>query len=266
MPQAPPSPLHVLTATVLAHRHRLLSAYDPHDVHQLRVHIRRIRALMKYLPLCRDRALRAAWRELFLPSNPARDWDVFADNAETLLPPEALGSFHSAIAPILSAQRQRAVGHLSAADWTDHLEAWGGFLDTLEPPPWTLPQTVLPTLIGRVREAQRKALENGDDFAWHRLRINIKYLRYMIDIDIFVIPDHAKAIELVETCKAAQDLLGAWHDCAVQLELLDEPRTRRQLEAVREGQALRELLIRQLQERRDSLLGEAGKALSGFPE
>ena len=76
----------------------------------------------------------------------------------------------------------------------------------------------------RANLALAAALALPDDSGWHPFRIAVKELRYQADLladDGFGEPDLQSVIA---TCKDLQAELGGWHDCVVQLQLLDELR------------------------------------------
>lgn len=256
---AMPHPLVHLTGGVRLHRDALLSGYAPFDLHQFRVHVRRIRSCMKVLPGCGDRGLRAAWREMFVATNPARDWDVF-DTAIVLHLPDANGeALRAALESPRAAARAHALERLQSADWNSLERSWSGWLADLGDIPAQAAPEALPDLKREVGLARARAREEDDRSSWHRLRIAIKNLRYVADIpQLCAAPPSAAPLDvdpLVEDCKRLQDLLGEWHDCMVQLELLQGPAFRAAPVAARERLAVI------LAARRDQLLGEARLAL-----
>ena len=266
MSQRPRHPLNELTLVVADHRQRLLDGYQPTDLHQWRVHIRRIRSLMKYLPAYRDRALRAAWRELFVVSNPARDWDVFTLAIPTLLPPAAATALTEALDPIVQKHHGRVLEMLASRRWQEHLDEWRAFLEDLADPPPSLPPEVAQEVLAQAARARALALKEDARDAWHRLRIAIKNLRYVIDaIQQTAESGGQPRLEtLIEECKALQDILGDWHDCMVQLELIEAPLTARQLADLPDRGEIQGRLVAALQLRRDQLLRDARDRLPAF--
>jgi CHAD domain-containing protein len=254
-------PLGQLTQRVIEHGQRLVDDYQVTDLHQLRVHIRRIRSLMKYVPGCRDRALRAAWRELFVATNPARDWDVFLVSSRSLLPGPAADQLEEALRSIVRPLHQRVAGMLVSERWHQHLLEWREFLHILEDQPLQVPESVLPEVLDQARRARETALREGDRAAWHRLRIAVKNLRYVTDAiqQTGVASDQLAA--LVESCKLVQDLLGDWHDCIVQLELIEAPAVSRSLANLPRAAQIRACLDTGLDRRSAELLVRAGLAL-----
>lgn len=261
----PRHPLSALTQTVAEHRRRLLDDYQPSDLHQWRVHIRRIRSLMKYVPACQDRALRSAWRELFVVSNPARDWDVFMAAIPTLLPPPSAVALGEALEPTVQRHRERVLAMLASRRWHGHLDEWRAFLASLGQGRLALPPTVLPEVQSQADRARERAFQDNDQAAWHRLRIATKNLRYVTDA-MTAAGSLPQLAELIEACKAVQDELGDWHDCMVQLELIDAPLTRQALAHLSNHQELRDALAAALRHRRNALLERARASLVAFPD
>jgi len=252
-------PLLRLTGAVRAHRSALLSGYEPIDLHQFRVHVRRIRSWMKTVPGCQDRGLRAAWREIFVSTNPARDRDVFDAAIAMQLPGESGTALRAVLAPLREAAQAHVVERLGSTDWLLHDRAWTDWLAGLADFTPAVGSDALPDLKREVRLALDQAREQNDRRAWHRLRIAIKNLRYVADIPLLGAAgpgiDSGPQDPLITACKRLQDLLGEWHDCMVQLELLDEATLRRA--PVRAREQLAAILVA----RRDALLGEARELL-----
>lgn len=225
----PAQPLRSLTETVLAHGANLRRDYQPLDLHQFRVFIRRIRAIMKYVPCYSDRSLRSGWREMFVVTNPARDWDVFRAAARDLLPAPLWLAFDNALGPHIDLQHQHVSNLLESERWQQHLSLWSEFLAAVDEAAWEPPNALLSRLHTEAERARGLALTEADQVSWHRYRIAIKNLRYVADISAQARGQDAHIDRLVESCKQVQDLLGDWHDSMVQLELIRSPGTARAL-------------------------------------
>ena len=87
------------------------------------------------------------------------------------------------------------------------------------------------------------------------MRIALKEVRYQAESGPGGTRIDATAAALVEQCKPLQSLLGGWHDCVVQLQLLDE------LEPIQEHDHLRALIGKK--EAGD--LAEIESTVSGHP-
>jgi CHAD domain-containing protein len=66
------------------------------------------------------------------------------------------------------------------------------------------------------------ALVQDDDTSWHKFRIAVKEVRYTAERELPGTAAESRVAEVVEICKSFQSLLGGWHDCVVQAQLLEE--------------------------------------------
>jgi CHAD domain-containing protein len=117
---------------------------------------------------------------------------------------------------------------LESARWKAHQKEWKRFLkraskhdgkhDGKHHGAAATQAAALEAALARAREALSTALQQDDDIAWHKFRIAVKEVRYTAERE----PQPAGATEaVVDNCKALQSLLGGWHDCVVQLQLLE---------------------------------------------
>ena len=210
-------------------------------VHQMRVAIRRLRCCLALfgdlLPASQCQYLDGELRWLLKELAPARDWDVFLD--ETLPPvlqrledeprlnelrlqaQARQDEGYARAAAALQAQRYTGLVMLLAA-WADG-RSWH---DPFGPP-------AHPSLALKATEAVSRLLDqllsavqdSGADFAAldaaqrHRLRIEIKKLRYATDFFASLFPRRRLTPFLV-TLKTLQDRLGVENDAAVARRLL----------------------------------------------
>jgi CHAD domain-containing protein len=230
--------LHTLTTEIRQAARDLRRNYEPARLYELRVAIRRIRSLLKHRGSKRARRFRKTWGSFAAATNRARDWDVFASTAEDLLSPAGLEEFRRLCAAPLQSSHDKVIRLLESARWRAHLKEWKRFLaralehgdrrDGDFPAPALAerlaerPTSALDAALARARVALVVALQEDDDTSWHKFRIAVKEVRYTAEREPPV-PDGASlAARLVETCKDIQSLLGGWHDCVIQLALLDE--------------------------------------------
>ena len=252
-PTSQAAALTELTETVLAHCQCLLHSYQIHDLHQLRVHIRRIRSLIKQLPEFEKSPLLDGWRRLFAETNPARDWDVLLETAHSLLDAPAAVTFEEAMRPATKIYRQQSLAMLRSGDWREQTEAWSEFLKHLQATSLCLPAGLLSEYRQRALDAQRRASDTGAREDWHRYRIAIKKLRYLATFRQLSTHGEPGIDELIERCKNLQDLLGAWHDCSVQLKILNSGEARNLIEKNGRARAICDDLIRKIRDRRQRL-------------
>lgn len=221
----------------------VLSGGDPEGVHQLRVAVRRLRALVGLMkPVMTPEAaafLKQELRWLQQALGNARDWDVFA--LETLKPLHARLPEEAGLAGLdraVEAARARAydtaraaLGDARYARLQLRLALWlheGGWRPAASPgsgDPTLQPIAALAeTLLSRRAKALRKTARRcagGGETALHEVRIAAKKLRYAIEFfrglysGKAVRRYHAKLVEL-------QDTLGTLNDALVGHRLIEE--------------------------------------------
>ncbi len=212
------------TAKIANHGENLLRAYHPHDLHQLRVNIRRTRSLLKRVQTGPARFFRKSWGAMFAVTGRARDLDVFMITVSESMPPDLAGALEDVLRLQLEESHEAVDELLRSGDWRRHWGGWRGYLVTQENREGGIPHESLRSVENGARKACRRALENGTDRNWHRFRIAIKNLRYVADASRDEPGSDAAALDtLIDECKLLQTLLGDWHDTIVQLALLKEP-------------------------------------------
>jgi CHAD domain-containing protein len=252
--------LRELTESLLHHRRELLQSYRPHDLHQLRVHIRRIRSLARHVPSLAQPELQRAWRELFVQTNIARDWDVLMDVASQRLEGQDAAHWAAALKPELQSHRGQALAMLASPAWTRQQAAWQVFVDALPEAPLLIPDALLAAALQRARETWEQAKETGEPSAWHRYRLAVKNVRYLAASWQTAEPGKPGLDELIQRCKGLQDLLGTWHDCTVQLKILRSDPVRDRLATHPQARAAAEQLARHVSQRRAQLMNEINAA------
>jgi CHAD domain-containing protein len=211
-----------LTAKINNHSENLLEAYQPYDLHQFRVNIRRTRSLLRQLKSRRARYFQRSWGISFKPTTDARDLDVFLETGRSILLPGEFSGFESLLRPRLEASHDTVIAHLESGQWKRHMGGWRGYLHTLDYNPDEVRPGMFKKVRKRTRKACRKALAVDDEYAWHRCRIAVKNLRYVADSQkLDPARDQEKLDSLIEECKILQTLLGDWHDTIVQLQLIN---------------------------------------------
>jgi inorganic triphosphatase YgiF len=199
----------------------MASSADPEYLHQLRVGMRRLRALLRaFAPLIRgDKPLRKALRKLAPPLGEARDRDVLVDTLQAARADEPLlrrarlerePARAAAIAVVESAGFRRFL--FSALCWLERREHANGdaTLSQLAPQ--------------RLERLHRKVLAQSDATTAkrrHALRIRVKRLRYACEF--FAPCFAAPAVNpYLRRLARLQDLLGELNDIAVARKLLAE--------------------------------------------
>jgi len=216
----------------------------PEGIHQLRVAIRRLRAVFSAFRAViprRDRLrLGGELRWLQGEFGPAREWDVLIEEtfgaiAKCAESREALHALVAVAEPrrgAAYAQSREALKDRRSQALLLNLAAW------LEGPPWSAPREARDTPnplddpIGRfaareLRERRDEVSKLGtriatlDKEALHDLRIRVKKLRYATEFFRELWPDVA-AESYVEALKSFQHALGSVHDALVGAGLIDD--------------------------------------------
>jgi CHAD domain-containing protein len=222
--------LRTLTREIRQAARDLRRHYEPARLYELRVAIRRIRSVLQHRSSKRARRFRRTWGGFAAATNPARDWDVFLANAGELLSPAKLEDFQRVGDAHVQASREAVVRMLESACWRYHLKEWKRFLararehHKAHAGEFAAPAraAALDAAVVRARIALITALQQDDDYSWHKFRIAAKEVRYTAEREPPAPGHESLAAELVETCKALQSLLGGWHDSVIQLQLIDK--------------------------------------------
>lgn len=207
----------------------VVAAVDPEYLHQARVALRRLRALLRLfrplLTLGEVDALKPRLRRLGQALGTCRDWDVLC--TETLPRMRSGMTQPETLEPLAEAVRaQRLAAHaavrecLAARDYTDLKLAMGMLIAELAQPA----AGDAPTLIDFAREQLRRAARKvrrchkAHDAtcvaSLHGLRIEVKKLRYACDVLGSVFGERALR-RYVRHLSALQQLLGDVNDAAV---------------------------------------------------
>jgi CHAD domain-containing protein len=212
---------------------------DIEFLHDLRVAIRRTRSVLGQLKMVFDRAalgdLPDRFKSLGGPTGELRDLDVYLEEMDvyrSLLPAPAA----SALTPLdalLRDKRRRArrrvVRTLRSSDFASLTDDWRGFLDGLRVHGGPAAQRPIGELADeRILAAFERVVRRGRALdpgspteALHRLRIDAKKLRYLIELfsSLYPLEDSAG---LVKQLKGLQDVLGGFNDMVVQQRRLGE--------------------------------------------
>ena len=213
------SPLRPFSEEIRRRRSALLKDYNEEDLHQLRVNIRRLRVFLAHCAGDETLDLRRQWGRLMRYTNSARDWDTCINVAGASLPTSAFDSLYPAMSQRQEDARALALQAVRSADWEAHVARWYKFLDTAPDFSTADYETALAAARTRIGTAWSEAGNNDDRRSWHKLRIAIKGLRYLVDSN----PEfQIRHEELISLCKELQTDLGNWHDTVVHGRLLEE--------------------------------------------
>lgn len=221
------------TRKLFAHLPGAIGGDDPHDIHQMRVSTRRLRACMEATaPAFRGEAvsrLRRRLRRLARVLGEVRDHDVLLMRLRADL--ERIGEMHGAYLneQIARLEHERATAHAALIDELDRkrtgrlLEELIAFLtcpiEEVEASNDGLPLLVhhlAGSAIWRRYEAVRRfesAMPDASATQLHALRITCKNLRYTLELFEPALPDDAG--KLIKQVTAMQEHLGTLHDIDV---------------------------------------------------
>ena len=233
--------LRALLDVVEANLEGTIADLDSEFLHDLRVSVRRSRAVQRELrgvfPPDALAHFRAEFRWLQQASGDARDLDVHVIEFEEVrgLVPSALRADLDPLLDVLRARRVQAhrslVRALRSERATGLLSAWRAFLDGLEGAGEAdRPDAGRPigAVAGeRIRKVYRQMVRMGDAIEpsspaedYHELRKKGKELRYLLEL--FGAPLYPGEVvkPMVRTLKGLQDVLGRHQDREVQVALL----------------------------------------------
>lgn len=207
----------------------VIAAHDPEYLHQARVALRRLRALLRLfsplLTLSEIEALKPRLRGLGQALGACRDWDVLC--TETLprlragmVAPKALESLAQAVRVQRLAAQVAVRECLSARDYTDLKLALGMLIAELALPAAEDAPALADFAHARLRKAARRvrrchaAHDPNSIESLHGLRIEVKKLRYACDVLGSVFNERALR-RYVSHLSELQQLLGDFNDAAV---------------------------------------------------
>jgi CHAD domain-containing protein len=261
---------HVLTAmkgqvdAIDAHEAGARTGRDPEDVHQMRVAVRRLRAILRASrPLFDPRwvdGLRRELKWLGTVLGDVRDLDVLhaylRSQLEALPAPERRAGRQSLLRP-LDADRVRARAALRVTLASPrHARLLARLQAALVHPP-TRPSSVpLPDIAAaefkKLRKAVAKLPRQPSAEELHAVRIKVKRARYAAELVQPIIG--RRAGRFIAKTKKLQDILGEHQDAVVAEEYL-----RKVTERTPAGQARAQQLIKQQRKRRKEALAAFSK-------
>lgn len=226
--------LSALLEVMVANLPGIRADLDVEFLHDLRVAVRRSRAAVGQLKDVVPADLRQRWgselRWLGAATGPCRDLDVYLEEIGGLVREAGLAG-PKVLEPFLELlRRQRDRAHRDLVSSLDHprfsgfVEGWGAVLG--EPFAAASDPPVVEVARRRIGRAHRRVLARGSEVgpgsapeAFHRLRIDAKKLRYLLELFAGVL-DEDRAEAAVRELKRIQDVLGELQDVAVQRERL----------------------------------------------
>lgn len=236
--------LRSLLQTMRANEDGTRRDLDSEFLHDFRVAVRRTRACLaqmrKVFPAESLRRYRREFAWLGRVTGPTRDLDVHllavADHAARLPPPIAadLQPLTDYLARAQQEAQKKLARALSSRRYRELLRGWEAFVD--KPPrgetePDDAARPILELASARIRRGYSRMVDKGarldgtSDARLHRLRIDGKKLRYLLEFFRSLYPKDELQVPLA-TLKRLQDNLGSINDFRVQQETLREAAAR----------------------------------------
>ncbi len=213
---------------------------DSEFLHDYRVSVRRSRSIIRLLNGAFTPE-KSAWalaelRELGKRTNELRDNDVYLlrrrEYTELLPPPlqPALNPLFNDIASAKRLHHKQFSRYLKSREYLDFMTSWRAFIDSEVLPDEELAplaaQSTATVAAKAIRKALKKVLAHGrragdetSDAELHKLRIDCKKLRYLLEFFSSLFPPKA-AGRVLKQMKALQDNLGTFVDMSVQMNFL----------------------------------------------
>jgi len=220
-----------LLRTIRQNESGLRADIDTEFLHDFRVAIRRQRSAFDHFRGVVDASALAPFADrladLGRRTGPLRDLDVYLLDREryrSLIPEELRDGLEPRFER-LAAERSRELAclrrTLGSTEYDDLMHGWAGFL--ADPPPGRLASTsILDLARKRLRKRHARVLRDGraigpdtPDEALHRLRIQCKKLRYLLEFTASVF-GKGEVDDLISHLKGLQDNLGEFNDLSVQ--------------------------------------------------
>ncbi len=212
---------------------------DPEFLHDYRIALRAARAVLALLPSVYDtdqvEPLRNELRSLQQQTNHMRDLDVWIAEADSRVAvlPDALSGAGREVFAALAEERAVALktvrSHLQAPQYRGRLEALARTFGTgapdlagadAEAPIVDLVQREVRRRYRKLREATRAGLPATDE-ALHRLRVQCKKLRYLLEVFAAVLPAESAA-GAVKALRRLQNALGEYNDLRLREDALQD--------------------------------------------
>ncbi len=234
--QAVRAVLSAQLAAMQGHEPGVIADRDPEELHRFRVALRRTRScigqMKRVLPKKPVVKLKGEFAWLGSATGPSRDLDVFLEDMKRYrkkLPEASRPSLDPLIGLIRNDKQdehERLVAALDSDRYRSLIREWRKFLDS----PFDLdeaPQSDRPiteVAAARIRSRYDRMIRRGrkidarkDTDALHRLRIEGKKLRYLLEFFRDEFPPETVS-PVISTLKKLQDHLGRFNDLQVQQE------------------------------------------------
>lgn len=252
---------------VQIHKEIYLETSDEEALHQFRINLRKTRSLLKILPGIFDEKTTAHFNKNFKlianSTNKKRDIDVFLEflkeqkNSKLITQILLLEkqNLNSDIKEMMSSETTQEI----FKDWEVFLKEESDFYkgEKFDTPVKKLVARAFRVQILRVKKALLKLNEECANERFHATRIEIKRLRYLLEIfiDLYAIKSLEKA---KERAKEIQEIFGDLQDRDIWLEILEQYLSNELLNA-QIPDKLQTKIYKQIYKLRDKILDKKGK-------
>jgi CHAD domain-containing protein len=227
--------LSAATSEMLAHTSGLLQDIDTEFLHQYRVHLRKIRSLLKESRSVIDTASLqphlAFFKRLSALTTPVRDYDVhllMVDDWSRRHHEHALVNQLQPLKQLIGGKRKKSwntlVRFLSSEEYQCAMTAWQRYLNSGSSSEKSI--TVRELAARRIQKCYKDLLSDGrkldkasPDEAFHDLRLDMKRLRYLLEYFAPIFPTRDYAL-IFKQARTLQSVLGDFHDITVQKSVL----------------------------------------------
>jgi len=226
--------LEQLLDTLRANVNGVLEDLDTEPLHDLRVATRRTRSALttikSVLPEAAVDEFAPAFKWLGAVTGPCRDLDVHLIEIEGFrlrlgISDGSLGPLLRLLVQLRTDEHHRVCEALRSERFRRLIDGWDDLLHSdaaVEPEPRNARRPIIDLGGKRIHKAYRRLVKRGaklaDDApekAFHRLRIDAKKLRYLLEFFADLYPEETVRL-LVKDLKRLQDILGGFNDMTVQ--------------------------------------------------
>jgi CHAD domain-containing protein len=222
-------------AVMRANEAGIKADWDTEFLHDFRTAVRRTRSALSQIPGVFGPEITARFKEAFgllgESSNRLRDLDVYllSESDYRALLPDAMREDIAPLFDYLREQRgqalQETIDELNSARYAAMMDEWDAFLHEPVPDAPSAPNANVPiddVARRQISKRYRQVIKDGNqiriqtqDEDLHRLRIDCKKLRYLIEFFASLFPQKEIGT-LVGQLKLLQDDLGVYNDLSVQ--------------------------------------------------
>ncbi len=216
----------------------ILQDWDSEFLHDYRVALRRSRSLLstfkKMIPETEYHAMQEGLKRISAITGPVRDLDVYLleqESYQAMLPKslqQGLKEFFAALGTSRGQEFKRLQQGLQSSGYAEFMDQWLGFVRKQfsgltgtrgKQPCAAAAAKFIRKRLERILQAGELINEQSPDEELHRLRIQCKKLRYLLEFYRSLFSEKSMAT-CIRQLKKLQDNLGSFNDLSVQQEML----------------------------------------------